>query len=155
MHVALLFVLLAVPPATPRQSPDPCKLLTQEDVTAALGPGFSPASAAAKDQSSEGVRCVYRKDELNFVSLSIAQAEGGDAKLVLNQRRTNYEKKNKGVLEAPATCPGAFVVAVSSTNAIFMGAKGGWNTELQVMVDGKSDAVIERRLGRTVCERLP
>ena len=155
MHLALLVVLLAVPPVTPRQAPDPCKLLTQEDVTAALGPGYSPAPAAAKGASSQATRCVYQKDELNYVSLAIAQAQSGDAKLVLNERRLNYEKKNKGVLEAPATCPGAFVVAVSSTNAIFMGGKGAWTTEVQVTVDGKSDAAVERTLGRTVCERLP
>jgi hypothetical protein len=154
MRVALLVVLLAASPVA-AQAPDPCKLLTQEDVTAAVGPGYSPASAAAKDQPGKGTRCVYQKDELNFVSLTIVQAQNGDARLVLNERRLSFEKKNKGVLEAPATCPGAFVVAVSSTNAIFMGGKGGWNTELQVTVDGKSDAAIERTLGRTVCERLP
>ena len=155
MRVALLVVLFAASPVT-AQAPDPCKLLTQEDVTAALGPGFAPSSAAAaKGQSSQGSRCVYQKDELNFVSLTIAQAQSGDAKLVLNERKLGYEKRNKGVLEAPATCPAAFVVALSSTNAIFMGAKGGFNTELQVTVEGKSDPVVERRLGRTVCERLP
>jgi hypothetical protein len=151
MRVALLVVLLAAPAALPGQAPDPCKLLTQEDVTAALGPGYSAAVAGA----GQGSKCLYQKDELNFVSLSIAQAQNGDARMVLNERRASYEKKNKGVLEAPATCPAAFVVAVSATNAIFMGAKGGWNTELQVTVDGKSDAAIERTLGRTVCERLP
>jgi hypothetical protein len=155
MSVALLVVLLATPPGPSRQAPDPCKLLTLEDVTTALGPGYSAAAAATRVQDGQGNRCVYQKDELNFVSLSIAQAQNGDARMVLNERRANYEKKNKGVLEAPATCPGAFVVAVSSTNAIFMGGKGGWNTEVQVTVDGKSDAVIERTLGRTVCERLP
>ena len=148
MRVALLVVLLAAPAAASGQAPDPCKLLTQEDVTAALGPGFSAGTAQAG-------KCLYQKDELNFVSLAITQAQNGDARMVLNERRAHYEKRNKGVLEAPATCPSAFVVAVTSTNAIFMGAKGGWNTELQVMVDGKSDAAIERTLGRTVCQRLP
>ena len=154
MRVALLVVLLAASPVA-AQAPDPCKLLTLEDVTAALGPGFSASTAAAKGQASQGPSCSYQKDELNFVSLVISQPHSGDAKLVLNERRASYEKKNKGVLEAPATCPAAFVVALSSTNAIFMGAKGGWNTELQVMVDGKSDAAAERRLGRTICERIP
>ncbi len=149
---ALLTVLLIAAsgpsPTRPSQAPDACKLLTVEDVTGVLGAGYSAAK-------TEGSGCEFRKDRINFVSIMVASAPDGDGKGVLRKRREAYEKKNKGVIEAPGVCNDAFVVAVNATTAILMTAKGGWTTELQVMVDGKGDMAAEQNLGRVACSRLP
>jgi len=151
----LLLVLIAANAATSTPKADPpdaCKMLTLEDVTAVLGQGFSAGTAG---QASAGSTCTYQKDRLNFVTISITPAKGGDAKAVLFKRRDDFERHNKGVLEVPAVCSDAFVVATSATSALMLTAKGEFNTELQVVVDGRADTASSQKLARTVCGRLP
>jgi hypothetical protein len=153
----LVLLLMATNTRGPGSSdpPDACKMLTIEDVTAALGPGYTPGPDDTHIQTATMSGCQYRKDRLNFVQVSITPAEGGDSKAVLRKRRETFERKNRGVIEVPAVCSDAFVVALSSTTAKVMTAKGEWNTELEVLVDGKGDTSTGQTLARAICSRLP
>jgi hypothetical protein len=127
-------------------------MLTLEDVTAALGQGFTAGTAGTANQ---GTTCTYQKDRFTFVTIAILPPKGGDTKAFMVKRREDFERHNKGVLEVPAVCSDAFVVATSATSATLVTAKGEWTSELQVVVDGRADTASAQRLARGVCARLP
>jgi hypothetical protein len=124
----------------------PCKLLTKDDVKAALGGEWQ----VWEDMGSEEV-CVFQGSPTTIVTLTLFSDPTGAAK-VLELRKQ---------LAGPSAFPvngglgdGAFRLAMSSANSIVFG-KDLTVARLEVATAVTSDIALLERLARAAYERMP
>ena len=125
----------------------PCKLLTRDDVKAALGGG---EWQVWEDMGSEEV-CVFQGSPTTIVTLTLFSDPMGASKILELRKQ----------LAGPSAFPvadglgeGAFRLAMSSANSIVFG-KGQTVARLEVATAVTSDTALLERLARTAYERMP
>jgi hypothetical protein len=127
------------------QALEPCKVLTEADVRAALGGEWKTWT----DLSGEDV-CAFQGSPSAIVSLTLASDPMGAAR-ILEARRTLAGDKVK-----PADGPGdgAYRLAMPAANVIVFG-KGDTVVQLEVSYAASKDTAVVDRLAKTAYERLP
>ena len=123
----------------------PCKLLTKEDVKAALGGEWQ----VWEDMGSEEV-CVFQASPTTIVTLTLFTDPSGAANIL------QVRKQLAGASAFPVTGLGddAFRLAMSSANSIVFG-KDQTVARLEVATAVTSDTALLERLARTAYERMP
>ena len=124
----------------------PCKLLTKDDVKAALGGEWQ----VWEDMGSEEV-CVFQGSPTTIVTLTLFSDPTGAAKIL------ELRKQLAGPSAFPVTGglgDGAFRLAMSSANSIVFG-KDQTVARLEVATAVTSDIALLERLARTAYERMP
>jgi len=123
----------------------PCKLLTKEDVKAALGGEWQ----VWEDMGSEEV-CVFQNSPTTIVTLTLFTDPSGAANIL------QVRKQLAGASAFPVTGLGddAFRLAMSSANSIVFG-KDKTVARLEVATAVTSDTGLLERLARTAYERMP
>jgi hypothetical protein len=123
----------------------PCKLLTKEDVKAALGGEWQ----VWEDMGSEEV-CVFQASPTTIVTLTLFADPSGAANIL------QVRKQLAGASAFPVTGLGddAFRLAMSSANSIVFG-KDQTVARLEVATAVTSDTDLLERLARTAYERMP
>jgi hypothetical protein len=123
----------------------PCKLLTKEDVKAALGGEWQ----VWEDMGSEEV-CVFQASPTTIVTLTLFTDPSGAANIL------QVRKQLAGASAFPVTGLGddAFRLAMSSANSIVFG-KDQTVARLEVATAVTSDTDLLERLARTAYERMP
>jgi hypothetical protein len=123
----------------------PCKLLTKEDVKAALGGEWQ----VWEDMGSEEV-CVFQASPTTIVTLTLFTDPSGAANIL------QVRKQLAGASAFPVTGlgPDAFRLAMSSANSIVFG-KDQTVARLEVATAVTSDTALLERLARTAYERMP
>jgi len=123
----------------------PCKLLTKEDVKAALGGEWQ----VWEDMGSEEV-CVFQASPTTIVTLTLFTDPSGAANIL------QVRKQLAGASAFPVTGLGddAFRLAMSSANSIVFG-KDKTVARLEVATAVTSDTALLERLARTAYERMP
>jgi hypothetical protein len=123
----------------------PCKLLTKEDVKAALGGEWQ----VWEDMGSEEV-CVFQASPTTIVTLTLFTDASGAANIL------QVRKQLAGASAFPVTGLGddAFRLAMSSANSIVFG-KDKTVARLEVATAVTSDTALLERLARTAYERMP
>jgi hypothetical protein len=124
----------------------PCKLLTKDDVKAALGGEWQ----VWEDMGSEEV-CVFQGSPTTIVTLTLYSDPMGAAK-ILELRRQLAGASAFPV--AGGLGDGAFRLAMSSANSIVFG-KDQTVARLEVATAVTSDTALLERLARTAYERMP
>jgi hypothetical protein len=124
----------------------PCKLLTKDDVKAALGGEWQ----VWEDMGSEEV-CVFQGSPTTIVTLTLYSDPTGAAQILELRKQ----------LAGPSAFPvagglgdGAFRLAMSSANSIVFG-KDQTVVRLEVATAVTSDIALLERLARTAYERMP
>ena len=123
----------------------PCKLLTKEDVKAALGGEWQ----VWEDMGSEEV-CVFQASPTTIVTLTLFTDPSGAANIL------QVRKQLAGASAFPVTGlgPDAFRLAMSSANSIVFG-KDQTVARLEVATAVTSDTALLERLARLAYERMP
>jgi len=123
----------------------PCKLLTKDDVKAALGGEWQ----VWEDMGSEEV-CVFQASPTTIVTLTLLTDPTGAASVLA------LRKQLAGASASPVTGLGddAFRLTMSSANSIVFG-KGQTVARLEVATAVTSDTALLERLARTAYERMP
>ena len=123
----------------------PCKLLTKEDVKAALGGEWQ----VWEDMGSEEV-CVFQASPTTIVTLTLFTDPSGAANIL------QVRKQLAGASAFPVTGlgPDAFRLSMSSANSIVFG-KDQTVARLEVATAVTSDTTLLERLARTAYERMP
>jgi hypothetical protein len=123
----------------------PCKLLTKDDVKAALGGEWQ----VWEDMGSEEV-CVFQASPTTIVTLTLLTDPTGASNVLA------LRKQLAGASAFPVTGLGddAFRLAMSSANSIVFG-KGQVVARLEVATAVTSDTALLERLARTAYERMP
>lgn len=123
----------------------PCKLLTKEDVKAALGGEWQ----VWEDMGSEEV-CVFQNSPTTIVTLTLFTDPSGAANIL------QVRKQLAGASAFPVTGLGddAFRLSMSSANSIVFG-KDKTVARLEVATAVTSDTALLERLARTAYERMP
>lgn len=123
----------------------PCKLLTKEDVKAALGGEWQ----VWEDMGSEEV-CVFQGSPTTIVTLTLFTDPTGAANIL------EVRKQLAGASAFPVTGlgEGAFRLAMSSANSIVFG-KDQTVARLEVATAVTGDTALLERLARTAYERMP
>jgi len=126
-------------------APPPCKLLTVEDVKAALGGTWQ----VWQDLGSEEV-CVFQASPTSLVTLTLYHDPMG-AEKILEVRRQLAGDAAKPV---DGLGPGAFRLQMSSANSIAFG-KGQTVARLEMSNAAATDAAILEKLAQAAYARLP
>ena len=122
----------------------PCKLLTKDDVKAALGGEWQ----VWEDMGSEEV-CVFQASPTTIVTLTLFTDPSGAANIL------QVRKQLAGASAFPVTGLGddAFRLGMSSANSIIFG-KDKTVARLEVATAVTSDTGLLERLARTAYERM-
>ena len=122
----------------------PCKLLTKDDVKAALGGEWQ----VWEDMGSEEV-CVFQNSPTSIVTLTLFTDPSGAANIL------QVRKQLAGASAFPVTGLGddAFRLGMSSANSIIFG-KDKTVARLEVATAVTSDTGLLERLARTAYERM-
>ena len=142
---ALLAATLTLSLATSAAGVNPCQLLTEADVKAAIPGDWKQDASAAK----HGV-CAYAAaggKSLGFVAKEVAQ--GAAATLAINLRAA-------GAVAKPASGPGsgAFRAAGKTNNMIQFG-KGKVVAHIEANLAATKDPAVLDRLAKAAYDRLP
>ncbi len=149
LTVGVVLVAWMVPGAAAVQ---PCdKLLTLQDVTRAVGPGFTRTHPLIAPPTA----CAYgRKQNEERVWLSPEETPGGAAQK-LAQLSTTYKRINAAVKEVSGLGPGAFYTEDKDTGqTIVYFGKGNLFLELTHKVGSQSDPKAALALAKVVYARL-
>jgi hypothetical protein len=138
-------VLALVMPLAAARALEPCKVLTEADVRAALGGQWQVWT----DLSGEDV-CAFQGSPSAIVSLTLASDPMGAAR-ILEARRTMAGDKAQ-----PADGPGdgAYRLAMPAANVIMFG-KGDTVVQLEVSYAASKDVAVVDRLAKIAYDRLP
>ena len=153
--ISLRFLALALPVAAFAISdpPDACTLVTQSDVTAALGAGWATGPAETRTHTADLSSCYYYKGVGNVVAFSILRAANGNAKKTVADRQVNVAKKH-AVVAMPELCEGGFSESLSKSNTTIIAAHGKWQVQLQVLKNNLPDVVASKILVAAACKRM-
>lgn len=142
---AVLAATLTLSLAASAAGVNPCQLLTEADVKAAI-PGAWKQDAQAVNDGICGYEAAGGK-ALAIVAKEIAQ--GAAFGLAINLKATGAK-----ATPAPGPGSGAFRVASGRHNEIQFG-KGKYVAHLRVNVDATKDPAVLDRLAKVVYDRLP
>ncbi len=138
-------------PAAAGAAPACDKLLTLQDVTRAVGPGFTRTHPLIAPPTA----CAYgRKQNEERVWLSPEETPGGAAQK-LAQLSTTYKRINAPVKEVDGLGPGAFYMEDKETGqtSVYFG-KGNLYLELWYKVSSQSDPRAALALAKVVYAKL-
>jgi hypothetical protein len=144
LAILLFLASAAVQAQEPPQGASPCKLLTVEDVTAALGGTWQ-----VWQDSGEEV-CVFQASPTSLVTLTLYHDPMG-AEKILEVRRQLAGDVAQPVAGLGA---GAFRLPMSSANSIAFG-KGQTVARIEVSKDASTDAAILDKFAQLAYSRLP
>ena len=137
--------LAQAPAAPPPAGPAPCKLVTEQDVTAALGGSWQ----VWQDMGSEEV-CVFQASPTSMVTVTLYHDPMG-AEKILDVRRELAGETAKPVSGLGA---GAFRLQMSSANSLAFG-KGQTVVRIEMSNAASTDTAILEKLAQTAYARLP
>jgi len=146
-----LVAAVSMVPAADAKAPEACSTLTQADVDAALGAGFTPLPQARG--GSDYSACGYQKGR-DTAAVTILGAPGGNGVEANTGREERQRAAGHAITPLPGLCDRAFLANLGPTASILMAAKGAWQVDVQVTISGKSSPEAARKLARSVCGRL-
>ena len=142
---ALLAATLTFSLAATAAGLNPCQLLTEADVKAAIPGEWKQDAQGAKD----GI-CAYEATGGKSLAIIAKQVSQGSAMVLgINMRAAGAKAK-----PAPGPGSGAFRVASRTNNAIQFG-KGKYVARLRANVAATKDPAVLDRLAKAVYDRLP
>ncbi|MDQ7842827.1 MAG: hypothetical protein QN141_01880 [Armatimonadota bacterium] len=158
--VTLLLALAwraAVGTAQPAR-PDPCRLLTAQDVTGALGAGYRKAQQEVAALTTQA--CAYMKGPENYAEVLVfGPVEDGNA--AVRQQREFFDKNRKVTPLPSLGSNGYYVIGPVGIGpgkkeliTVKFG-KGRWWVHLRAVTGGKSNIDASLKLAAIVYARLP
>lgn len=133
------------PAAPPPAGPSPCKLVTEQDVTSALGGNWQ----VWQDMGSEEV-CVFQASPTAMVTVTLYHDAVG-AEKILEVRR---QLAGEGAKPVAGLGTGAFRLQMSSANSIAFG-KDDTVVRIEMSSAASTDTAILEKLAQTAFSRMP
>ncbi len=131
--------------APPPAGPSPCKLVTEQDVTSALGGSWQ----VWQDMGSEEV-CVFQASPTAMVTVTLYHDAVG-AEKILEVRR---QLAGEGAKPVAGLGTGAFRLQMSSANSIAFG-KDNTVVRIEMSNAASTDTAILEKLAQAAFSRMP